>query len=375
MRIGVNARFLLPGKMEGFGWYSYEVIQRMVKNHPEHTFVLFFDRPYDSKFIFGKNVEAHELFPPARHAFLFLVYFGWSLKKALKKHKVDVLFSPDGFLSLRSNVPQVNVIHDLNFEHFPEDIPYFSRWYLKRYFPKFAKKATHILTVSEFSKKDIIEKYGVNTSKITVAWNGVSEMYQPISTEEKLHIKQEFTQGNDYFIFVGALHKRKNVMRLIKAFQLFSKENASIDLLIVGTNLFKNQQLDLSFLSEKEKERIHFTGHLPQENLAKVMASASALTYFSYFEGFGIPLVEAMKCGVPVLCGNKTSLPEVVQDAALLCDPMNIEEIKTLLIRFSKDEILQKALSAKSLERAKQFNWNNTEQIVWETLMNSLIEN
>ncbi|MCC6701594.1 MAG: glycosyltransferase family 1 protein, partial [Fluviicola sp.] len=123
MRIGINTRFLLSSKMEGFGWYTFEVVKRMVLAHPEHEFVFFFDRAFDPKFIFAENVKPVVLFPPARHPFLFIWYFDFALKKALKREHIDVFFSPDGYLALGSNVPQVAVIHDLNFEHYPEDIP------------------------------------------------------------------------------------------------------------------------------------------------------------------------------------------------------------------------------------------------------------
>ena len=142
MRIGINTRFLLPHKMEGFGWYTYEVVKRLVENHPEHEFIFFFDRPYDSNFIFGENVTPVVLFPQARHPFLFYWWFEFSIPKALKEHKCDLFFSPDGYLSLKTSVPQIGVIHDINFEHNPKDLKWLMRKYYQRYFPKFAKKSS-----------------------------------------------------------------------------------------------------------------------------------------------------------------------------------------------------------------------------------------
>ena len=155
MRIAINTRFLLTHKMEGFGWYTFEIVKRLVENHPEHTFIFFFDRAYDERFIFGENVTPVVLKPQARHPILFKIWFDRSVTKALKKHKADIFFSPDGYLSLRTEIPQIGVIHDINFEHFPEDLPKSPRNYLRKYFPKFANKANHILTVSESSKQDI----------------------------------------------------------------------------------------------------------------------------------------------------------------------------------------------------------------------------
>ena len=123
MRIAVNTRFLLPKKMEGFGWYTFETISRIVKKHPEHEFFFFFDRPFDKKFIFASNVTPVVLNPPARHPILFKIWFDRSVTKALKKYQCDAFISPDGYLSLKTDVPQLGVIHDLNFEHHPKDIP------------------------------------------------------------------------------------------------------------------------------------------------------------------------------------------------------------------------------------------------------------
>ena len=198
--------------MEGFGWYTYEVTKRLVEQHPEHEFYFFFDRSYDSRFIFGPNVTPVVLNPPARHPILFYIWFEWSVKRALKKHKIDLFFSPDGYLSLGSDVKQVGVIHDLNFEHHPEDIPASPLRYLRKYFPKFAKKAHHILTVSDYSKQDIVKSYGISPSKITVAWNGASESFVPLAAKEILEIRAEKTNGRPYFIFVGAITTRKNLI-------------------------------------------------------------------------------------------------------------------------------------------------------------------
>jgi glycosyltransferase involved in cell wall biosynthesis len=368
MRIAINTRFLLSTKMEGFGWYTFEIAKRLVLNHPEHEFVFFFDRAYDEKFIFAKNVTPIVLSPPARHPLLFIYWFEFALKKALKKQKIDVLFSPDGYLSLRSNVPQIGVIHDINFEHFPKDIPFTPRIYLRHYFPRFAQKATKIITVSEASKIDISKTYKIEASKIRVAWNGASEHFKPVDDETKQSIRNFYSNGKPYFLFVGAIHPRKNVKRLIEAFIQFKKgSQLDIQLVIVGASLWKNKSLNIS-ISEEISSQIHFTGHLPIQELAKVMGSAFSLTYVPYFEGFGIPLVEAMKCGVPILSGNKTSLPEVAGDAALYCDPFDIQDIVEKMQEISASESLRENLKQKGLERSKLFSWDKAAEIVWEEI-------
>jgi len=361
-RIAINVRFLLPDKMEGFGWYTYEVVKRLVENHPEQEFVLFFDRPYDSKFIFGKNVIPVVLRPPARHPILFILWFEFAVYRALKKHKVTLFFSPDGYLSLRSKVPQIGVIHDLNFEHFPKDIPLVPRIYLRYFFPKFAKKAKHIITVSETSKKDIVKTYGIDASKIDVAWNGVSNNYQPISNTEKEKYQSKYTNGKPFFLFVGSLHPRKNVKRLIEAFQQYRLNNKELDLVIVGKEMWTDQ------VSKHTNNSIHFTGHLHADELSKLMAAATIFTFVPYFEGFGLPLVEAMKSGVPVLSGNLSCLPEIGGDAVLYCDPMSVEDVASKMTELAVNKELRAQLITKGIERAQLFSWDTSAQIVWDVL-------
>lgn len=372
MRIGINTRFLLSSKMEGFGWYTYEVVKRLVENHPEHEFIFFFDRPYDPKFVFAENVTPVILFPPARHPVLFVWWFEYSVKKALKKYDIDLFYSPDGYLSLKSKVPQVGVIHDLNFEHHPEDIPASPLRYLRKYFPKFAKKARHILTVSDYSKQDIVKSYGISPSKITVAWNGASETFVPLKEQEIAEIRTEKTNGRSYFIFVGAIHPRKNVGRLIEAFGKFAQTNQDIDLMIVGESLWANKASSIPEVSEDLKKRILFSGHVSLNELNKLMGAAFALAYIPYFEGFGIPLVEAMRCGIPIISGNLTCLPEVAGEAAIYVNPFDTDEVSKAMIYLASDEQKHTELSQKSLERSVLFSWDYTAETTWNVIADIL---
>jgi len=368
MRIAINTRFLISSKMEGFGWYTYEIVRRLVDTHPEHTFILFFDRPFDPKFIFGPNVIPVLLRPAARHPLLFILWFEIAVYKALKKYDVDVFFSPDGYLSIRSKIPQIAVIHDLNFEHFPKDIPFAARIYLRYFFPRFAKKAAKIITVSNYSKQDIVKTYAIDENKITVAWNGASDIFVPLSVDNQKAIREKLTNGKPYFLFVGALHPRKNITRLVEAYEKYrATENPSHELVIVGENLWKNSSVKFS-ISDAVKQTVHFTGHLPLEKLAEVMGAASIFTFIPYFEGFGIPLVEAMKCAVPILSGNLTSLPEVGADAVEYCNPFDAQDIFEKMNFLSKNEKIREELSMKGLQRSKEFSWDTSAEIVWNEI-------
>lgn len=368
MRIAVNTRFLLSRKMEGFGWYTYEVVKRMVEQHPEHEFIFFFDRAFDPKFVFGPNVTPVVLFPQARHPLLFRWWFNYSVTKALKRYKADVFFSPDGYLSLRTNVPQIPVIHDLNFEHHPKDLPRKHRVYYKKFFPLFARKAAHILTVSEYSKQDIVRTYGIPESEITVAWNGAAEAFVPLDKESIEKTRNAHSGGRPYFIFVGAIHPRKNVGTLLEAFAAFARKNSDIDLLVVGTDLWKNAAVQPSENVIGVQNRIHFTGHVALDELTKLMGSAFAMVYIPYFEGFGIPLVEAMRCGIPIVSGNLTSLPEVAGDAAIYVDPLDTSAVTECMLELTENEELYREFAERSLKRSTIFSWNHTASGAWNVI-------
>lgn len=369
MRIGVNARFLLPHKMEGFGWFSYETIRRMVLKHPEHEFVLFFDRSYDAKFVFASNVTPVVVKPPARHPLLFKIWFDYALPRQFKKYKIDIFYSPDGYISTKTNVKQIAVMHDIYFEHYPKDIIPSHLRYLKKSFPIFAQKADKLVTVSEFSKKDIAETYQLELAKIRVAYNGATELYRPISEDEKNSVKAQFSSGNSYFLFVGALQPRKNITRLLIAFNAFKAETKSEHkLLLVGDVYFLTAEMRNVIEKSAHASDIVFLGHMNGIDLAKLMAAAEALTFVSYFEGFGIPLLEAMQCGTPVLIANTTSLPEIAGGAALCCDPFDVTSIQSAITELATNPTLRNELSAKGLERASFFSWDKTAAIIMEEI-------
>lgn len=370
MRIAINTRFLLPKKLEGFGWFTHEVTKRIVEQHPEHDFFFFFDRKYDERFIYSDNVTPIIINPPARHPFLYYIWFEFGVKRALKKYDIDVFLSPDGYLSLGSEIKQVPVIHDLSFIHYPKDIPFFNRKYVNYFFPKYAKKAAQIVTVSEYSKQDMVKNFGIEEEKITVSHNGIGEFYLPINDQRKAETRRKFTEGKEYFLFVSALHPRKNIINLFQAFNLFKKETKSeMKLLMVGEKYWWNNEIKECFEGLEYKEDIIFTGHVQSIELNELYGAGLALTYVSYFEGFGIPLVEAMKCELPILASEATSLPEVGGDAAIYVNPFSVEDIKNGMIRMYKDEPLRKELIENGKKRATLFQWQNTADKVWEVIV------
>jgi len=371
MRIAVNTRLLLHNKLEGIGRFSFETLKRITKNHPEHQFIFFFDRPWHEEFIFSDNITPVEFFPQSRHPFLWYWWFEHAVAAALKKHKADLFLSPDGYLSLSSDVPQIPVIHDLNFEHYPQDLPFLYSKYYRHYFPKYAKKAARIASVSEFSKNDIVQQYRIAADKIDVVYNGCNENFKPVSAAVKEETKNKFSKACPYFIYVGAQHQRKNLQNLFRAFDEFKKEGSDYKLLISGQKKWWTSEMEEAYSGMNYKDDVIFTGRLSEEDLVNALASSETMVYVSYFEGFGIPVVEAMRCGVPVICANAASLPEVAGKAALLVNPFDVNEIAASMKKLTTDNQLRNQLILEGEQQCKQFTWDATADKLWQSVIKS----
>lgn len=370
MRIAVNTRLLLANKLDGIGYFTYKLLENMCKNHPQDEFIFFFDRPFDKEFIFSENVIPVVIPCQTRHPLLWRLYFQYLIPKYLKKYKADLFFSPDGFIPKNINIPIINTIHDLNYVHQPQYIENPShRRYLLKEFPIFARKSDLLITVSEFSKRDIIELYDIHHNKIEVVFNAANEAYYPLEEEEKTRYKNSLTQGRDYFYFVGSIHKRKNLGNLFKAFDLFKEETKSdVMLIIVGEKRDWEGELEGIFKKMKHKKDVILTGRLDAKEINKVSNSALALAFVSQFEGFGIPIVEAFAAGCPVITSNTTSMPEVAGDAAIYCDPFLVASIAEAMEKIYTQPSLINKLRDKGFEQNKKFSWEKSSERLWNSI-------
>jgi glycosyltransferase involved in cell wall biosynthesis len=369
MIIAVNTRLLLLGKLEGIGWFTRETLSRITRDHPEHQFLFIFDRPFAPEFIFSKNVTPIVLSPPTRHPILWFIWFELQVPRILKKYKADLFFSPDGYLSLNTRVKQLAAIHDINFAHRPKDLPWLKAKYYNYFFPRFARKAKRIVTVSLFSKEDIHRTYKIDNDKIDVVYNGVNTLYIPTSEVEKQTTKTRYSVGKDYFLFIGSLHPRKNICGLLRAFDAFrTSVESDVKLLIVGESMFKTDDIELAYEGMRHKNDVVFTGRLGNEELHQVLGASLALTFVPFFEGFGIPVIEAMNAGVPVICSNTTSLPEVGGHAVLYADPFAMSQIKDAMIKIFQEKDLRETLIEKGFRQKEKFSWDKTAELLWGSI-------
>ena len=373
MVIAVNTRLLLKGKLEGIGWFTYETLKRMTLNHPEHEFIFIFDRPYNKDYVFAENVIPVVIGPPTRHPVLWYLWFEFQIPRILKKYKADVFLSPDGYLSQRTDIPQLGVIHDINFVHRPDDLPWLKAKYYNYFFPKFARVAKRLATVSFYSKEDITRSFKVDYDKIDVVYDGINQIFEPIKEDEIVEVRKKYTDGAPYFLFVGALHPRKNVSGLLKAFDAFkSVDGNDTKLVIVGGEMHKTGDIFETYEDMRFKNDVIFTGRVETRDLHDIFGAALALTFVPFFEGFGIPVVEAMSAGVPVICSNTTSIPEVGGNAVLYADPLKIEQITDAMIKIHADAGLRKSLVEKGFVQKEKFSWDETARLLWMSVEKAL---
>ncbi len=373
MVIAVNTRLLLKGKLEGIGWFTLETLKRMTINHPEHQFIFIFDRPFNNDYIFSDNVTPVVIGPPTRHPVLWYLWFEYQIPRILKKYHADLFLSPDGYLSQRTQVPQLAVIHDINFVHRPGDLPWLKAKYYNYFFPKFARIAKRIATVSFYSKEDITRSLKVDYDKIDVVYDGINQIFEPISESEKEEVRKKYTDGNEYFLFVGALHPRKNICGLLKAFDAFKSVNGqSQKMVIVGGEMHKTGEIFETFENMRYKKDVVFTGRVSQADLHDIFGAALALTFVPFFEGFGIPIVEAMSAGVPVICSNTTSIPEVGGNAVVYADPVKIDQITNAMLKIVDNPELRASLIERGFEQKNKFSWDETTRLLWMSIERAL---
>lgn len=370
MRIAVNTRFLIKDQLEGIGWYTYELCKRLVEQHPEHVFIFLFDRPYDPSFVFGTNVIPVIVPPPARHPLLWRLWFDVQLPRVLKRHKADVFFSPDGFMSLPAKVPTCLVVHDIAFEQYPQFYKAPVARFYKKFTPRYCRKAAQVLTVSNFSKQTLVDCYRLPAAKIQIVYNGVSEWFRPLHWEQREAVKKQWTEGREYFICVGAIHPRKNIQHLLKAFSIFKRRfRSNMKLVLVGRSAWMSGEILTSLKTFRFRNEVVVTGYVDSATLAQLVGAAYALVYPSLYEGFGVPIIESLQCEVPVITSLATGMPEAGGDAALYADPKQVEDLADKMGLLYKDEQLRSRLIAHGRVQAARFSWDQAALQAWQAII------
>lgn len=371
VKIAINMRLVLPGRLEGIGQFSLEIFDRLSKAHPEIEWLFIFDRNPDSRLQFAENVRCLTVFPPTRHAFLWHWWFQFSLKKLLRKEQPDLFISPDGFIPLGTKTPCISVIHDLNFLHQPKNLPPIAGAYMRHYFPQYAKAASGIVTVSNYCRQDIAESYGIEPQKIDLVYNGVNQSLRPIPIEKQEEIRLHYCDGAPYFIFVGALNPRKNIEGMLNAYSQYRDQGGKAQFILVGEEMLMNAEMQEAYRNHRYGSAIQFVGRVDDSLLNNLISSAQALCLCSHFEGFGIPILEALRCETALICADNTAMPEIAGEAAFYCKADQASSIAAAMLA-SDQEKERKVMIEKGKEQVKNFSWERAADMMWSSIQKHL---
>lgn len=373
MNIAVNTRLLLPHRLEGIGWFTQQIFSRLPLWHPEVNWFYIFDRPPHADLRLPQNVKTIHLPPPTRHPLLWQLWFHHLLPPLLKRLKANLFVSPDGYLALSASCAQLNVIHDINFEHHPENIPAHARGYFKKYFPRYAREATRLATVSHYSRGDIARTYQIDPLRIDVVPNGVGDFFHPLPLEEQAAFRQKHSDGQPYFVFIGAFNPRKNMEGMLQAYQQYRDQGGQARFMFIGDKMYWTTALQQQVEQHPYHRDLLFPGRLSGAALNAALASAQALLFVSHFEGFGIPIIEAFQCGVPVITSTTTSMPEVAGDAALLCPPKEPAKIAEAMHTVQQPDVARELIQA-GTRRVQHFSWDASAEAMWQAIQNTLAD-
>lgn len=365
MNIAIDVRPLMGGNISGVETYIRQLLRHLLKNHPENHYILFLNGARKESGLLrefkGEKVSiAHTRYPNKLMNLLLIFLRRPKLDRLVEKKtgiKPGAFFIPDlRPAPISRETKKVMVVHDLAYHHYPQFFSTKSRlWYALIHPKKELKESNGIIAVSKFTKRDIIKTYKIDPFKITVVHEGITgDFGENVSAKSQKAVRAKYALPNKYFLFLSTLEPRKNIPQLMKAFGIFKKKNpGSIKLVIAGK---PNKQI-FSRIAKPDTKEVLFPGFIDEKDKAAVYSMAEAFLYPSIFEGFGLPLLEAMKCNIPIIASHASSIPEVVGDAAILIDPDNTEEMANAMKQIIQPAT-RKKLQKKMQEQIKNFSWD-----------------
>lgn len=350
----------------GIGRYALEIltaIHSLSKNSPHHFRVLLPENPSQSMPAPGENWE-YSVFKFKK----FWTFIGLPFLIKTKQPQAEVVFSPTHYIPRFTSIPRVCAIMDVSYLHFPDLFRRQDLYKLRNWTAYSARNSTRIITISQHSKRDIIEAYALSPDKVTICYPGMTEIRH--KNMEKNDLMKKYGLDRPFILSVGTLQPRKNYVRLIEAFSLVAKKHPDLDLVIVG----KKGWLYEEILAAPQKwgitDKVKFLDFVPDSDLSRLYGQAQVFVLVSLYEGFGLPVAEAMKEKCPVVVGNNSSLPEVAGNAGIYVDPENTDEIASGLLKAISERRLkagQKRIEV-GLEHIKKFTWENAARQTLEVL-------
>ena len=356
MLIGIDASRAALQERTGTENYSLNLIRHLLALENDHRYRLYFNRP-----------PTAELFPMTADLELRVMPFPrlWThvrLSWEMARQPPDVLFVPAHVLPLVHPRSSVVTVHDLGYLYYPGAHPLLDRLYLDLSTRYNARAASRVIAVSQATKDDLVEHCGIEPDKITVVYSGCDETMQPVEDEATIEkVKARYGIRGDYVLYVGTLQPRKNLGRLLEAYAMVRKQTKRGErpcLVIAGRKGWLYDQITQHVERLGLESEVILPGYVPQDDLPTLLSGARLFVFPSLYEGFGLPVLEAMACGTPVLCSNVSSLPEVAGRAALLIDPLDVASMAEAMNRLLQDEGLRARLVERGLRQVRQFSWD-----------------
>jgi len=343
--------------------YAINLIEALARIDPINRYTLYVTKEAAIDRFQGRwpNFKVRRLLPHTP-----LVRIPLTLALELRRRPVDLLHvqytAPPS-----SPCPMIATIHDLAFEHLPETFNRRSWMQLRLTVRRTARRAAHIITVSEYSREDLCRTYGIQSQRITVTPEAAPPHFAPVTNETELRkIRESYGIGADYIVSLSSIQPRKNLVRLIEAYSSLRRVRSDSKLpklVLAGKRGWLDREIFRAAKQTGFGKDILFIGYVPEPDLPALYSGAIGFVYPSYFEGFGLPVVEAMQCGTPVIAGNRTSIPEVAGDAALLVDPFDTGALTNAISRLIDDADLRASLRERGLKRAREFDWETTAEL------------
>jgi glycosyltransferase involved in cell wall biosynthesis len=357
MRIAIDAT-AIPSQRVGAGNYIFNLTRSLAELLPPDELVVF-ARSEDIRPI--SNIQL--INTPHSSRIRRILWEQFSLCAQLRDLSIDVLHSPHYTMPLRSECASVVTFHDMTFFMYPEMYQFYRKFFFRTMIRRSAQRAQAIIAVSESTRRDILRLLKTDPAKVFTVHLGVAPHFRPLDDPAALEeLWRSYHLPKRFILYVGELEPRKNVPALVQAFKSLVDQSLPHALVIVGPKGGMYDRLLRTIASLGLTDRIIFTGYVPEDELPLFYNAAELFAFPSIYEGFGLPVLEAMACGAPVVTSNVSSLPEIVGDAGILVDPRNVSALADAMLRVLKGGDLRRDLSRRGRERAALFSWRRTAQ-------------
>jgi glycosyltransferase involved in cell wall biosynthesis len=361
MNVGINLLYLLPGIVGGTATYALSLLEALAGTDPDNHYFVFVNRESsDLGLVDADNFSVISCPVPARVRALRYAYEQVILPNTVRRYRLDVMHSPGYIAPLRLGCSSVVTIPDLNYLAIPEVFTPVRRWVFENLVPRSAQAADAVLTISEASRCQIVEKLSVSPEKVRVTHLAAKGRAIP-NPESGPGIIRELGIKDRYVMAFSSQSPHKNIDGLLRAFRLLATEEP-VQLVLVGHEPERGQPLRELVVALELTDRVVFAGYRSDDDVARLFDGATGFVFPSFYEGFGIPVLEAMEAGVPVVCSNAASLPEVAGDAALLFDPADLRAMAFALHVVLQSPSEREQLIARGRRQAGRFSWQTTAQ-------------